>query len=148
MDRLCLDLYRCHRCIYEFDHSDDSKCATESKYRVFFNDDTGNIACLPANTPCQMAQCECDRAFAIKIADLWTNQDVNRKEDYVFNKYYWKDYKNSQKIPTFGYRATCVPNPNAGNSANSCCGAPGEKRPFNNFISNCCANDIKPFGSC
>ena len=146
-DRLCLHLYRCHRCIYDFDHSSEN-CENESKYRSFFNDAIGAVECSPANSPCQMAQCECDRDFVVKVADLWTNQDDSRNANFVYNRYYWKDFNNQKKGPTFGYRAECVSKGDKSNTADGCCGPPGSKRPYNSMIASCCMDSIEPFGTC
>lgn len=147
MDKLCLDLFRCHRCIYEFDYEGDT-CEIESKYQSFFDDPTGQIECSIGNTPCQMSQCECDRRFVYMLADLWTNQDPNRETDYIYNRYYWKNDRNAKKGPTFGYRNTCVSNGNIGNSADACCGADGDRKPFNSNFASCCNDKLSTFGSC
>lgn len=153
MDKLCLNLYRCHRCTYEFDHpaslSDNNDCTAESRYYTFFNDQTGEIECnKKQNSPCQMSQCECDRSFIEKLANLWTNSDVNRKKDFVYNKYYWKDFKNTKRMNTFGYKNTCVSTLENPNNNDSCCGRPGERRPFSSVVNSCCDDKVSTIGSC
>jgi len=145
MDKLCLDLYRCHRCIYDFDHPTEA-CTVESKYRSFFNDATGEVECDdPANSNCQNSQCHCDRIFAMKIADLWTNQNG---DNYQFNRYYWKNVKNGKAGPTFGYKNTCVSSQAPNGQADACCGKAGEKKPYSSLMADCCNDMLTPLGGC
>lgn len=145
MDKLCLNLYRCHRCIYDFDHPNQG-CSVESKYKSYFDDPTGEFICLKKQTDCQRAQCECDRDFVYKMADLWTN---NRDVTWNFDKYYWKNHRKNKK-PTFAYKTTCVSKGNAiSNSADACCGLPGEKKPFNSANAECCFDGrLAAIGTC
>lgn len=143
MDKLCLDLYRCHRCIYDFDHPADV-CSVESAYRSYFNDKNGEFTCLNKNSACQKAQCECDKEFVHKIADLWTNR---LDTTWSYDKYYWKFRKN--KMNTFSYKNTCVSKGGRNNNADQCCGLPGNKRPYNSMNADCCADGtLAAIGTC
>jgi len=142
-DKLCLDLYRCHNCASKFDFPGD--CMFTSNYGIFL--DQGEFKCSTTkNTDCERSRCECDKRFASRISELWTQNSGS----WSFDTFYWKQKKNVKKNPTFDAQAVCKPNGPTGITANNeCCGEIGERIPFDNNMMECCADKRVTFiGQC
>ena len=108
---------------------------------------SGTVTCNPRgrNTDCKNAQCECDKQFAMNLANVWKDEE--------FNKNLWLNNKNVAAMekagtPVFTYNAECVKV--EGNPSNACCGdSYPNKHPFNSDSRECCVDgSLKLIGGC
>lgn len=135
MDSLCKKLYKCHKCI-QIEYGMDAIDVNDGRYTWAVEDD-GSLSCdKNKNNPARLALCECDRAYAYAMKNVW--------DDDSFNQYYWLNNKFARQNPdqVFSYEDTCVAN-GGGQSADTCCGAAfPEKEPYDSTQRGCCGNSL------
>ena len=153
-DRLCKKLYQCKKCI-KLDFSDPN-VSCDPDYDAYDmtvsvsqsndgNIDNFDITCNDEINSCKRTTCECDKAFAVDFATTWDddnydlslwynnrNVKIARKEGReLFDKenVCQKINKNSQKA--------------------SCCGEGLERKPYNDFLQDCCSDgQARSVGTC
>merc|ERR1712054_143697 len=116
LDNECRKLYRCKKCVnIEFPGVVADVDQGRYKYNI---DGSGNINCNANTDAGKLAQCECDKEFAIEFGTFW--------EDASFNRHYWTNTKNVNQManagtPVFDMAATCVAT-GLNEQPDACCG--------------------------
>jgi len=137
MDLTCKSLGRCHKCVtLEFNEECDT---VVGKYKYSVNSTDKTIDCTANTVPCKLAQCECDRQFAINLAKVW--------KDDEYNYFYWLNKRNiDREGGVFDVDSSCVPR-NRRRAPDACCGHDYPfKVPYNSFEQQCCESAGVPFG--
>ena len=136
IDEICKGLQSCRTCIdIEFPFTEFD--TQQGKYRYTISEDN-QIICDVRNTPEQMALCECDKQFAIKLGSIW--------EDSMYDYSLWYNLANAREreangLPVFDRVAECITNP--GPAKDTCCGDDfPNKVPYYAGNKSCCNNNI------
>jgi len=135
IDSLCKKLYKCHKCI-QLEWGVDAVDVNDGRYTWGTNAD-GTLNCdKNANNPARKALCECDRAFAYQMKNLW--------DDASHNSYYWLNNRNARQGNVFDYDATCQPSGNSnGGGADVCCGTSfPNMEPYDSTQRGCCTSTV------
>lgn len=135
LDSVCKRLYKCHKCI-QLTWGPDAVDVNDGRYTWGLDGD-GSLNCdKNSNNPARRALCECDRAFAGQMKNIW--------DDASYNTYYWLNNKHARQNPetVFSYDDTCVANgQGTGAAADVCCGEDfPNMEPYDSTNRGCCAS--------
>jgi len=146
VDNLCRELFFKQKC-FALDtangYYDQSVCETDNRFRWYMDDDN-ELQCgdrtdpsYYTRRPCKMNNCELEKAFVLKVAELYLSGSYVQNKDWKFMSD--DDYKNS-----------CQANGNGGKSAElKCCGNGIERRTYNTLMKECCEDgSVKIIGNC
>lgn len=148
VDSSCRTLNQCKKCIELEGMDGDCENGDIDQGKYDYSVVGGAVDCNPRgrNNACKVAQCECDKDFAVNLSAVWV--------DAEFDLQLWATIKNTNAManagtPVFDYDTTCVKTPGPG-PADACCGnAFPAKTPYNTNNRECCADgSLKLFGSC
>jgi hypothetical protein len=153
VDELCRNLFFKQKCFpidSENGFYDGINCETDNRFRWYMDNDTNLPVCgdrqdpnYYARKPCKMNNCELEREFVIKVAELYQN-------GYQANP----DYK---KMDDASYQAACpaVQGTPTGKSRDlQCCGTGNARRTYDSVIKECCLDTngketgVKIIGNC
>lgn len=136
IDGICRSQYQCHKCV-EMDYG----CSPDlNPYTVQFKGKKSAMAkeviCRDDENTCSRSICECDKAMAENLEDVWFTPGIH-------NGFYWKDRKNAKKNPTFDYDGTCTAT-GLSPVPDSCCGVFPDVIPYNAGNKGCCVSSEGP----
>jgi len=140
LDNECRKLYRCKKCV-NIEFPGAVLDVDQGKYKYSVNSVTG-INCNANTEAGKLAQCECDKEFAIELGTFW--QDSN------YNKHYWTNTKNVNQLanagtPIFDKSSTCIAT-GANDAPDACCGDSfPSKIPYSTTTRSCCSASAKTY---
>lgn len=153
VDELCRNLFFKQKC-FPIDSANDvyggNNCETDNRFRWYIDDNTNMPVCgdkVDVNyynrKPCKMNNCELEREFVIKIAELYEN-------GYDTNSAF-------KRMDDATYQSIC-PSSNGTPSGKSrdlqCCGTGTSRRTYDSVIKQCCQDQsgtetmVKIIGNC
>jgi len=145
-DANCKRLQMCTKCIeIDAEAEGNSTCDLVStdytnNLQMDFNtmEITSNCEADNAGDSCAIGLCKCELQFYQGMQALISNQNVDAAQTHFKheNGFDRLDNANCKRTTHMGFRKE------------SCCGVAPNRSPFNDFIQDCCDDEVRPYGSC
>lgn len=138
-DHHCKELYRCYKCV----NIDYSKNYTDVSYKVALNEENGvrNLDCSVNSKQDAENICECDKRFAMNIAETKSNCDAGNMDSGAGSNCLSESFRTTTGGGNFNPRTQCDKKFH-GHSKDNCCGIYPNRYPYDSNHRDCCRTTL------